>query len=136
MQTVFNLNLLIEIFVLSIATFRLSNMIVYEALPFHAGLRLRHFLGVKYIAYKDEYGENYYYNLDDVIKYYKKNLLNKLDQYSVHSISELVSCLWCCSVWVSGILMLLRFVSFDTYFVIILILSVSALSITVERYTK
>ncbi len=136
MQANFNLNLLIELFVLTFAVFRFTNMIVYEALPFHLGLKLRHYLGVKYVMYKNEDRTNYYYSLEDVIDLYKSKVLDNLDRFSVHSISELVSCFWCCSIWVSSLFVLIRFINFEIYFVLLIILSISAFSIFTERYLK
>jgi 1,4-dihydroxy-2-naphthoate octaprenyltransferase len=58
-----------------LAIWRLSNMLVDELGPFHVFAKLRHKVGVKYSTHNNPYGETF--------------------------LSEIFSCVYCVSVWIS-----------------------------------
>lgn len=125
----YNLELLIELFILTLAVSRLSKAFVDEVWLFHVGIYIRHLAGVRYIKYTLENGEHVYYEIDEVIQLYKDGDLDNPIRYPLNSISELFNCYWCCSVWIALAFTIIRTLSFNIYFVLTVIFAVSAASI-------
>lgn len=125
----YNLELLTELFILTLAVSRLSKASVDEVWLFHVGIYIRHLAGVRYIKYTQENGSYVFYEVDELIQLYKDGDLDNPIRYPLNSISELFNCYWCCSVWVALAFLLLRYINFDIYFVATLVFAVSAASI-------
>lgn len=125
----YNFELLIELFVLTLAVSRLSKAFVDEVWLFHVGIYIRHLAGVRYIKYTNEDGSHVYYDVYEVIQLYKDGDLDNPIRYPLNSISELFNCYWCCSIWVALAFIIIRVFSFDIYFVSTIVFAVSAASI-------
>lgn len=100
-----------NIFLLALATWRMTSLLVNEPGPFGIFKRLRELAGIQH----DENGE--IYMIPD-------NLL-----------SGILSCVWCCSVWVGGIFVLMDvLIPWADY--VFLWLAISALAILVSEKSE
>jgi hypothetical protein len=120
----YNFELLIELFLLTLAVSRLSNAAVDEVWLFHTGLYIRHIAGVRYIK-----NDNEYYNVEELIEHYRNDTLGTLVRYPISTFGELFNCYWCTSIWVALAFLILRFINLDIYFVVTLVFAISAASI-------
>jgi hypothetical protein len=95
-------------FILSLATWRIASLLARETGPFGIFTKLREVVGVKW---KEEKGE--------------------LIPYGENVISEAILCVWCSSVWIALILVLLTVRPFSMGDILI-VLAISAASIVVD----
>ncbi len=97
----------VELFVLGLATWRITSMIVNEEGPFQLFERFRYMIGIRY----DEHSE----------------------RIATNVFAEGLSCVWCTSVWIGGLVVGLYLLCPKPTFIVSLICSVSAISILIER---
>lgn len=95
----------IELFIISLAVWRLSSLLVVEDGPFDIFAQVRSRVGVKYDEMSHPYGTNV--------------------------LSKMLSCIWCVSIWISFISCALVF-GFHAWIDLFLPFAVSALAIFYE----
>lgn len=137
---------------LSLATWRISSIIVNEKGFLQSSIRIRWLFGVRYARIDTLQNiPNVFENLDDeelprlpsLAKVIQLDLNSKLDEFYVRqvnsSFAELVTCLWCCSVWI-GLLLVFAYVltyehelSRTIFHALLLAFSASACSIFIEE---
>jgi hypothetical protein len=120
----YNIELLIELFLLTLAVSRLSNAMVDEVWLFHTGLYIRHVAGVRYIK-----NDSQFYSVQELIEHYRNETLETLVRYPTTTFGELFNCYWCTSVWVALAFLVLKSINIDIYFWVVLVFALSAASI-------
>lgn len=101
---------LIDILVLGLATWRISAMLTKEAGPFHVFEKLRELVGIQH----DEDGN-------------VSVIPNKL-------FAELLSCVWCMSIWAAAFWVVLWFFFPDIAFYASLPFAISTVAILLDRF--
>lgn len=107
-----SLSSFILLFVVSVITWRLSNMIINDYGIFHIFLKFRFIIGIKY-----EKDFVVYHNYDEFKPLIYDNEDNNLNTIKTTHIGELFSCIYCLSVWLSPIFVIL-FIGFDQQFIL------------------
>ena len=69
-------NLLIDLVIISLATWRISSLLVHEAGPWNIIARFRHLIGIRYDAWSNPVGNNVF--------------------------AQALMCVWCISIWVAA----------------------------------
>lgn len=118
----YNIETIIYLLIISLATFRVANMLYEEALPFNIGIIFRHIMGIRYPDYS---GNKEYLNLKETIDVFLSG--ERRPKFKKNTLSELVACFWCLSIWVAFILIFLN------SFVLNLILASSTLAIIIKE---
>lgn len=119
------MNDLLTIILGGIATWRLSHLLINERGFLHIFIFIRHFVGIRYFYGSKEL------TLSEVIANFSD--LDGAEIYTRTHIAELFTCIYCMSVWVSGILLLLLFYNPDAFKYFSVFLSFSAIAIFLER---
>lgn len=99
---------MIELLIFGMATWRISSMLVNEDGPHYWFQDLRKWAGIEY------------------------DLRGEIESTKDTFLSGILSCLWCCSVWVALILGLLYFISPDLTLKIATILAFSTVAIVID----
>lgn len=106
---------ILQLFVVSVVTWRVSNMFINDYGFLHIFLRLRYKVGVKYEIYDDIIPEFY-----NTYKEFKPLIYENRDVYTkavkTSHLSEIFTCIYCMSVWLSPLFILL-FVGFNQQFI-------------------
>ncbi len=97
----------VELFILGLAVWRLTSMIVNEDGPFYLFERFRYKIGIR----RSETGS----------------------QFGTNVIAEALSCVWCSSVWVSGFVLAMFVVTPRLTLIVSLILTLSSIAILIEK---
>jgi len=97
----------VELFILGLATWRLTSMIVNEDGPWYIFERFRHLIGIRY------------------------NELNI--KVSTNVVAEGLSCVWCSSIWVASLVLLSYALAPRTTLIVSLILTLSTIVILIEK---
>ena len=133
MHPTFNLLLNpVFIFILLLATWRVSSLMNNERGFLNIFTIIRHIFGVRYITYErvnEEKIAEKYLTLKEVIEL-GEDALTLEAEYKWH-ISELFSCIWCMSVWV-GFMLTFLFVLYPVIIVFYVSLAVSTGAIFIE----
>ena len=133
MHPTFNLLLNpVFIFILLLATWRVSSLMNNERGFLNIFTIIRHIFGVRYITYErvnEEKIAEKYLTLKEVIEL-GEDALTLQAEYKWH-ISELFSCIWCMSVWV-GFMLTFLFVLYPVIIVFYVSLAVSTGAIFIE----
>ena len=101
---------LVELIVFGLATWRISSLLVDEPGPFRMFIRLRELVGITHDA-------------DDNVEMIPGGLL-----------PGILSCVWCCSMWVGILITIISFVPYSFYFA--LPFALSALAIITSSLTS
>lgn len=100
---------ILELTVLGLATWRISSLLAHEEGPWDLLEKIRHLVGVKYNQNSDRIGTNV--------------------------VSKGVICIWCNSIWIGTIFILLHVVvGTDTTTLLATPFALSTLAIIIERY--
>lgn len=106
------INDFILLFNVSVITWRISNMFIHDYGVMHIFLRLRYFIGVKY---EDEWLTY------DTYSEYKPLIYEGTDKKTVsiktNHLSEVFTCIYCMSVWLSPLFVIL-FIGFNHQFIL------------------
>ena len=97
----------VDLFVLGLATWRISSMIVEETGPFHIFQWVRFHLGVRYTTTSEPFGTN--------------------------ALVEALTCVWCFSVWVGLFVGLAYAFAPSVTMIVCGILSLSTLAVIIEE---
>lgn len=97
--------------ILSLAVWRVSSLVVHEAGPFDMFIKIREFFGIQH---------------DNGIPYMIPSTF----------IAGVISCVWCFSIWLSVLWVILWFTSPDFIFYVSLPLAFSGFAIMVETLTR
>lgn len=100
----------VDFVVLSLATWRLTSLVVKEDGPWDFLARLRHGVGVRYNENSTAFGLNV--------------------------VGAAVACMWCASVWVGAAVCILYLLSRTTTLILCLPLALSAAALIVERMAR
>lgn len=122
----------VVIFILFVATWRLSKLLNDEDGFLHIFTIIRHIFGVRYVFYDKQDGEQIVeksLSLKEVFEL-GDDVYSLETKYLWH-ISQLFSCIWCMSVWVGTLLVLVAYFFPMTIFMS-LVLSCSASAIFLE----
>lgn len=96
-----------EVFILGLATWRLTSLLVNEEGPWNILGKLRHTIGIRY----DERSE----------------------KIATNVIASLVLCVWCSSVWIASFLVVAYLLFPMPTFIVSVICSASTVAILIER---
>ena len=97
----------VSLIALPFDVWRISSILVHEAGPFDIMDKLRYFIGIRYNSASEAYGTN--------------------------TIAELFLCIWCMSVWVSALLVIIMLVLPTIGTIINIIFAASAMAILLEK---
>lgn len=96
-----------ELFILGLATWRLTSMLVNEEGPWNLFVKFRYMIGIRYDVHSERVTTN-------VLAY-------------------LLSCVWCSSVWIGSLVVVLYLNFPKPTFIVLLICSASTIAILIER---
>lgn len=101
---------MLELVILGLATWRISSLLVNEDGPWDVLARLRDTLGVSYNEFSEPVGSNV--------------------------VAELLTCVWCISPWIAGLVYGSWLLTPATTLAISTILALSAIAIIVEKWVN
>jgi hypothetical protein len=98
----------ISLIMLFLSTWRISYLLVKESGPFGIIDKIRYLIGVRYNEANIAYGKNVF--------------------------ADLLTCVWCTSVWIAALLVLLMVLCKDAALIIIAIFSTSAAAMVLDKH--
>jgi len=97
----------VELFILGMATWRLTSLLVNEEGPWNIFARLRYMIGIRYNE--------------------------RSERVSMNVLAEGLSCVWCSSIWVASLVLLSYALVPRTTLIVSLILTLSSIAILIEK---
>lgn len=95
------------IVLIALAIARISAILTNESGPFDLALRFRLLIGVRYFNFGQDAEGNTIIEYLDIDEVFNASKFGTMDQHFLagdNVFSRLVSCIYCCSVWVSAVL--------------------------------